>query len=97
MKIVYGLEVDDDDDKYIMIARRALDVFNNFMVPGRFLVDSLPVLRHVPSWFPGAGFKRKATVWRKDVLALRNVPFEAVMENVVNAAPLEHVLVSDSW
>ncbi|KAL1937769.1 hypothetical protein VTO73DRAFT_12922 [Trametes versicolor] len=84
MKIVYGLEVADDDDKYVMIARRALDVFNYFMVPGRFLVDSLPVLRHVPSWFPGAGFKRKAKVWRKDVLALRNVPFEAVMDNVAN-------------
>ncbi|KAH9854914.1 CyP450 monooxygenase [Lenzites betulinus] len=84
MGIIYGFEITDDDDKYILIARKALDIFDDFMVPGRFLVESLPVLRYLPNWFPGAGFKRKAAVWRKDVLALRNVPFEAVTENIAH-------------
>ncbi|OSD04423.1 CyP450 monooxygenase [Trametes coccinea BRFM310] len=84
MGVVYGLDVAEDDDKYLKIARKAMDIFIEFMVPGRYLVESLHVLRYVPSWFPGAGFKRKAAEWRKDVLALRNVPFDAAMENTAN-------------
>ena len=26
-------------------------------------MDYLPFLKHVPSWMPGAGFKRKAAYW----------------------------------
>ncbi|KAI0638606.1 CyP450 monooxygenase [Trametes polyzona] len=82
--IVYGLPIDDDDDKYLTIARKGLNVFINFLVPGRYMVESLHFLRHLPSWFPGAGFKRQAAAWRKDVLALRNVPFDAVEKNIAN-------------
>ncbi|KAL7282714.1 hypothetical protein ACG7TL_004188 [Trametes sanguinea] len=80
MGVVYGLDVAEDDDKYLKIARKAMDIFIEFMVPGRYLVESLHVLRYVPSWFPGAGFKRKAAEWRKDVLALRN-PLTLVQAN----------------
>lgn len=34
-------------------------------VPGTFLVDAFPSLKHVPDWMPGAGFKRIAKEWRK--------------------------------
>ncbi|KAI0658590.1 CyP450 monooxygenase [Cubamyces menziesii] len=94
MGIVYGVEIADDDDKYLVIARKALDIFNDFMVPGRYLVESLHVLRHIPSWFPGAGFKRKAAAWRKDVLALRNVPFDAVMANLANGTARPCIVTS---
>ncbi|KAI9057429.1 CyP450 monooxygenase [Trametes sanguinea] len=84
MGIVYGLEIAEDDDKYLTIARKTMDVFSEFVVPGRYLVESLRILRYVPSWLPGAGFKRKAAEWRKDVLAHRNVPFDAAVENMAN-------------
>ena len=29
---------------------------------GAFWVEFLPILKYVPSWFPGAGFQRKAAV-----------------------------------
>ena len=29
-------------------------------VPGAYLVETLPALRYLPSWFPGAGFQREA-------------------------------------
>ncbi|KAI0355429.1 CyP450 monooxygenase [Trametes cingulata] len=94
MGIVYGLEIADDDDKYLSIARKAMDVFDDFMVPGRYMVESLHFLRHIPSWFPGAGFKRKAAVGRKHVLALRNVPFEAVTENLANGTARPCIVTS---
>ncbi|CDO75203.1 hypothetical protein BN946_scf184794.g10 [Trametes cinnabarina] len=81
MGIIYGLEIADNDDKYLKIARKVMRIFIEFIVPGRYLVESLPILRYVPSWFPRAGFKRRAAEWRKDEQALRNVPFDAVKEN----------------
>ena len=30
-------------------------------VPGRFPVEAVPSLLYLPSWFPGAGFKKYAT------------------------------------
>ncbi|KAI0371500.1 CyP450 monooxygenase [Pilatotrama ljubarskyi] len=94
MGIVYGLDIADDDDKYLTIARRAMDVFDDFMVPGRYMVESLHFLRHIPSWVPGAGFRRKAAAGRKDVLALRNVPFEAVMENMAKGTARPCIVTS---
>ncbi|KAI0674482.1 cytochrome P450 [Trametes maxima] len=83
MKIVYGLDIADDaQDKYLVIARKAVDVFFNYMVPGRYIVESLHSLRYIPSWFPGAGFKRFAISSRKDALAARDVPFDAMLETV---------------
>jgi hypothetical protein len=26
------------------------------LIPGAFLVDIIPILKHVPEWFPGAKF-----------------------------------------
>ena len=42
----------------------ALDGITQVMVPGRFAVDYIPLLEHVPAWFPGAGFKRNAKKWK---------------------------------
>jgi len=44
-------------------------------VPGLYLVDMFPILKHLPWWFPGAGFKRQAAEWSKLPRALVEMPF----------------------
>jgi hypothetical protein len=44
----------------------------------------IPVLKYVPSWMPGAGFKRQAEIWKKDVDDLYNLPFEVTKRNIVS-------------
>ena len=83
MRIAYGLDVADQNDKYISIVERGVDIFTRIIVPGRYLVEALPWLRHVPMWFPGAGFKRDAAKWQRDIHALRTVPFNAAVEQMV--------------
>lgn len=39
-------------------------------VQGRFWVDYLPALKHLPTWVPGMGWKRRALQWREQVNAL---------------------------
>jgi hypothetical protein len=48
-----------------------------------FFQDALPWLKYIPSWFPGANFKRQAKIWRKDVEDMMEVPYQAVREGMV--------------
>ena len=75
MKIGYGISVQESDDPYISIAEVVLSGGAEAGVPGAFLVDFLPFLKHVPSWFPGAGFQKKALPWREAINSMANKPF----------------------
>ncbi|KAF7368440.1 Cytochrome P450 [Mycena venus] len=44
--------------------------------------DLIPALKYVPSWFPGAEFKRKARQWRDVTHELVEAPFTEVKRNV---------------
>ena len=41
------------------------------------------LVKHIPSWFPGAGFKRQAKVWRGLISEFVNEPFDKVKANMV--------------
>ncbi|KAJ7620379.1 cytochrome P450 [Roridomyces roridus] len=82
LKITYGIDVLPRDDPYIKTAEEAMHAFGIAFVPGTFLVDSIPVLRYVPSWFPGADFQRKAKHWRKVNQDLAERPFTEAKRNI---------------
>ena len=85
MKIVYGMGIADnyEDDRYVSVAERALYAMALAARPGAFMVDMLPFLKHVPAWFPGAGFQRKAAEWKRITYEMRDAPFEAVISAIV--------------
>ncbi|KAJ7044390.1 cytochrome P450 [Mycena alexandri] len=76
MQVTYGIEVSSaKDDPYISIAKEVMHGLSVASIPGAFLVDTIPALKYVPKWMPGAGFKRKAEEWRKVTRELLEVPF----------------------
>ncbi|KAI0357867.1 cytochrome P450 [Trametes cingulata] len=77
MRISYGIDVDKESTPYLAIAEEAVAIFSDAFVPGKYLVEVFPILRFVPSWFPGAEFKRKCMAWTRVVNRLRNAPWEA--------------------
>ena len=83
MKIGYGIEVQDSDDPYISMAEEALNGLAEAGIPGAFWVDMFPILKYVPSWFPGAGFQKKAALWREATNAMAEKPFCHVQEQLV--------------
>ena len=83
MKISYGIDVIESDDPYISLAENALDGLNEAAIPGAFWVDLFPILKYVPSWFPGAGFQRKAAHWRELNAIMVEKPFRYVEEQLV--------------
>ncbi|KAF7358497.1 hypothetical protein MVEN_00900400 [Mycena venus] len=82
MDIAYGIKVLPSDDPYIQMAETAMHDASNASIPGAFLVDTFPALKYVPSWFPGAGFKRKAKEWRKVVHEVLEKPFQETKRNI---------------
>ncbi len=82
-KIAYGLDVDTPEDEYLSLAQEGNDIFLEAFVPGRYLVESFPILKHIPHWFPGAKFRRQAAEWRETYVRVLNKPFEAAMTNLV--------------
>ena len=83
MRVVYGIEVKSKEDEYLSLAEQGNDIFHKAFVPGKYLVETLPFLRHVPAWLPGAGFQRDAAAWREVYYQARFKPFQATLERMV--------------
>ncbi|RDX44537.1 cytochrome P450 [Lentinus brumalis] len=49
IRVSYGLEVIGGNDKYIELAEDTMECFNTVFQPGRYLVQTFPSLRNVPS------------------------------------------------
>lgn len=81
--IAYGMKIAETNDPYISMVEEVMTGAIEVAIPGRFLVDVLPILKYVPSWMPGADFKRKAAHWRKATADLVDKPFEHVKETLV--------------
>jgi len=48
-------------------------------------LECFNIVRHLPEWFPGAGFKRKAAQWRPKMEDFVDIPFQSVLNAVVSA------------
>jgi hypothetical protein len=94
MSVAYGIKVSENDDPYISNAEEALHGLSQAGIPGQFMVDLLPILKYVPSWMPGAGFKRKAAYWRRANVDMAEKPFNYVKEALVSSTGLKERLSS---
>jgi hypothetical protein len=59
LSMTYGINIRPYDDPLIAIAEEAIGAMSELVVAGTFLVDIIPILKYVPSWFPGAKFQKK--------------------------------------
>ncbi|KAF7369888.1 Cytochrome p450 [Mycena sanguinolenta] len=78
LSTTYGINVEPEDDPYIAMSETAMQAMAGTGNRGAFLVDSLPFLKYVPEFLPGAGFKKQAREWFKVVDAMPNVPYDFV-------------------
>ncbi|KAI0336743.1 CyP450 monooxygenase [Cubamyces sp. BRFM 1775] len=75
VRITYGFDIKEKDDDYVQMAEKGIAAFSSLLVPGKYLVELFPALRHLPAWFPGCGFKREAIDARVIVQGVRCVPW----------------------
>ncbi|KAH6899211.1 cytochrome P450 98A3 [Coprinopsis sp. MPI-PUGE-AT-0042] len=82
MHVAYGIK----DEEYIkdltMLADKQVRGITAAVVPGRFLVNTLPLLRYVPSWFPGTGWKETFQELANVNEAITAKPFEEAKQRI---------------
>ncbi|KAJ5808623.1 hypothetical protein N7474_009892 [Penicillium riverlandense] len=79
LKIAYGYTIEPHKrDPLVHIANQALENFSIAATPGAWLVDIIPALKHIPSWFPGAKFKSIAREWKKNLETVADKPYDFV-------------------
>lgn len=88
LKLVYGYNVQSHQDGYVELANEAMKGLSQVVHAGSFLVDFLPILKYVPSWLPGAKFKRQAKEWSRSSLALKNRPFDLLKTSIANGTAI---------
>ncbi|KAJ7142216.1 cytochrome P450 [Mycena epipterygia] len=86
ISVAYGIDVLPVNDPYIAVAEKTNHAGIQATTPGRFLVDSIPLLKHVPEWFPGADFKHKAKKWKQLGRTLMAVPLAEVKRQLASGA-----------
>jgi hypothetical protein len=84
LSIAYGLEIQQENDPYLKISEAGVLPLVIAAVPGTFLVDSIPLLKYVPAWFPGASFQRKAREWRKLARTMVEMPYAEAKKDIVS-------------
>ncbi|PCH42014.1 cytochrome P450 [Wolfiporia cocos MD-104 SS10] len=87
-QISHGYQVKEYDDHLLQLAEQVNHEFSEAMAPGVFLVDAIPLLRLVPSWFPGAGFKKQAMEWRQTVKIMNTEPYEYVRNELAKGTAI---------
>ena len=83
LSISYGIDIKQTDDPFIDLAEKAMHTASQVTIPGALLVDMIPILKYVPEFVPGAGFQKRARIWRKLQEDFRSRPYLASIEAMV--------------
>ena len=95
LSATYGIDVKSTDDPFLNANLEATHAITTAMIPGKFLVDTIPicvclysqmafykqlttlwVVRYIPDWFPGTGFKAIAKAARDNYKISTNGPMK---------------------
>jgi len=88
LSVVYGYQVLSNNDPYLGLAEECVDILANEIASGGGIwpVDVFPSLQHLPTWFPGAGFKLKAAQWKAKMEEWVDKPYEFLKNGMVSDA-----------
>lgn len=87
MSVVYGYETAPRDDPIISTVERAVKLAVSSITPevAAFL-GAFPFLQYIPTWFPGASFKRTAVLSTRYAEDMIEAPFHYVEKNIASGS-----------
>ncbi|KAF7970083.1 hypothetical protein HWV62_25068 [Athelia sp. TMB] len=102
LRIAYGYELKyvDGRDPLLDIVDEVMGQFSVGSLPGAWLVDAMPILRHVPEWFPGANFKKLAREWKQCLNNAIEMPYiftkQQMADGIAPPSFLSNLLANES-
>ncbi|KAG2153555.1 cytochrome P450 [Suillus bovinus] len=94
LNLVYGWKVTENNDYITGILQESVEIGTILFQPGRWLVEAIPSLRFLPSWFPGAGFKRVAFDIGKKLSSIDTIPYNWAKQQIQSGS-YTHSFVSE--
>ncbi|KAI6003411.1 cytochrome P450 [Pisolithus marmoratus] len=95
IELIYGRRVEGKDDPIFAMANGLAETVCKEVTPNKVgLLKAMPFLQYLPSWFPGAGFKRTGAQCREMIAEMADVPF-AMAKNEMERGELSHCMISD--
>ncbi|KAJ8516458.1 hypothetical protein ONZ45_g6243 [Pleurotus djamor] len=80
MEVSYGITPLPKDDPIIALGDNVMRHFQAAPIFGAFLIDLFPPIQYLPTWFPGAAFKRSAKASCLAVEEMLNVPYAKALK-----------------
>ncbi|TFK74834.1 cytochrome P450 [Pluteus cervinus] len=93
MATIYGHDIKSMDDPYVVLAEQSMTMMSAAAFPGAFLVNTFPILRFLPAWFPGTKFKNFANRCRVLTTRVRNEPIANLKQRVMEGTALPCIAV----
>ncbi|KAF8890287.1 cytochrome P450 [Gymnopilus junonius] len=78
MMTTYGYDVKSLDDPLVTAAHASMEITTSLLLPGATFINTLPVLAHLPTWFPGASSRKMAATVHDLTEKLDSTLFEFV-------------------
>ncbi|KAF8546595.1 cytochrome P450 [Imleria badia] len=88
LRLSHGYITQEGDDPLVELAKVANSQLSKATAAGGHFVDFLPFLKYIPSWFPGAGFKRRAKEYAAVVHDLLEIPHNYVVSQLATGTAL---------
>ncbi|KZV76685.1 cytochrome P450 [Peniophora sp. CONT] len=82
LELAYGWTVQGDSDPFVKLIEDGFKVQAALVRPGAYYVEIFPWLRFVPTWFPGANFKRQAQEYKILFQGIDRVPHDWAMKRI---------------
>ena len=82
MSIMYGYNLEEEDD-YVHLTYIAATTGHQLLMPGYTLVNVLPFLRYIPTWFPMATSQKMIETTKRITDMLVATPIEIVKNRLV--------------
>ncbi|KAJ7052940.1 cytochrome P450 [Mycena amicta] len=81
LRMIYGLPPLEVDDPNVLLAEEMM-ALSEHAISGGWAVDFIPALKHLPVWFPFAGFQKRAKYYCAKILEMMTKPWEEVKGKV---------------
>jgi cytochrome P450 len=83
MRMFYGLKLHKDDD-FVKLNDDLISVASLAGAPAGYLVNVFPLLRYLPAFFPGTGFKEMAKRGNELASRMFSFPVDVLKEKIAN-------------
>lgn len=94
ISMTYGLDISPENDPNFEIALLARQTIHDCLTTGSAIVDMVPVLKYLPTWFPGANFHRIAAKSRVYAAKSRDCIFDNAFQKWSSHSNLDPSFIS---